>query len=77
MDPSVVDKDVLGLSFVCEEKEHGFLKATELCHMTHFVQGFTDIVGEERTMKMCFRALEHEDLDMMLYGSECDISLEA
>ncbi|GJS86926.1 zinc finger, CCHC-type containing protein [Tanacetum coccineum] len=83
MDPSMVDKDVIGLSFVCEEKEHGFLKATELCHgganmvTTHFVQGFTDIVGEERKMKMCFRALEHEDLDMMLCGSECNISLEA
>lgn len=45
--------------------------------MSHFVKGFTDIVGEERTTKMCFRALEHEDLDLMLCGSECDISLEA
>lgn len=56
--------------------QYRFLTSTSE-QMTHFFQGFTDIVGEERTTKMCFRALEHKDQDLMLCGSECDISLEA
>lgn len=54
---------------------HCFTKSVSE-QITHFGQGFTDIVGQERIQKLCFRSLDLEDFDGMLYGSERGICLE-
>ncbi|KAM7263306.1 hypothetical protein ACFE04_000989 [Oxalis oulophora] len=44
--------------------------------VSHFSQGFADILSNLRLQKLFFRSLDLEDLDRMLYGSETAISVE-
>ncbi|GLU15655.1 hypothetical protein SLE2022_321280 [Rubroshorea leprosula] len=44
--------------------------------VSHFAQGFADILSSSRDQKYFFKALELEDLDGMLYGSESAIAVE-
>ncbi|KAI6704136.1 hypothetical protein NL676_013272 [Syzygium grande] len=44
--------------------------------VSHFAQGFGDILSELRLQKFFFQSLELEDIDQMLHGSENDISVE-
>nr|GMC78634.1 E3 ubiquitin-protein ligase UPL5 [Ipomoea batatas] len=44
--------------------------------VTHFAQGFTDIIGSSELQKSFFQGLDLEDLDWMLHGSETPISVE-
>lgn len=43
--------------------------------VTHFAQGFADILSCRRLQRSFFQCLEPEDLDWMLHGSETGISL--
>ncbi|KAM1124038.1 hypothetical protein ACFX14_005460 [Malus domestica] len=44
--------------------------------VSHFAQGFADILCGSRLQSIFFRSLELEDLDWMLHGSESAISVE-
>lgn len=44
--------------------------------VTHFAQGFTDIMSCRHLQKSFFKFLNPEDLDMMLHGSENEISVD-
>ncbi|GAV65218.1 ubiquitin domain-containing protein/HECT domain-containing protein [Cephalotus follicularis] len=44
--------------------------------VSHFAQGFADILSNARLQKLFFQSLELEDLDWMLHGSEKAISVE-
>ncbi|KAK1578801.1 hypothetical protein Q3G72_033228 [Acer saccharum] len=44
--------------------------------ISHFAQGFADILDNTMLKKLFFQSLELEDLDLMLFGSESAISIE-
>ncbi|KAL5769262.1 hypothetical protein ACOSP7_015821 [Xanthoceras sorbifolium] len=44
--------------------------------ISHFAQGFADILDNPKLQKLFFRSLELQDLDLMLFGSESAISVE-
>jgi E3 ubiquitin-protein ligase NEDD4 len=44
--------------------------------VSHFAQGFTDIISNSRLQRCFFQCLDLEDLDWMLHGSESPISVE-
>ncbi|XP_039166734.1 E3 ubiquitin-protein ligase UPL5-like [Eucalyptus grandis] len=44
--------------------------------VSHFAQGFGDILSDLRLQKFFFQSLELEDIDQMLHRSENDISVE-
>ncbi|XP_054803591.1 E3 ubiquitin-protein ligase UPL5 isoform X2 [Prosopis cineraria] len=44
--------------------------------VSHFAQGFADILCNPRLQQFFFRSLDLEDLDWMLHGSESTISVE-
>ncbi|CAA0817976.1 E3 ubiquitin-protein ligase UPL5 [Striga hermonthica] len=75
MDPSAVDQDTLGLTFVDEIEELGMRRVTAE-QVDHFAKGFADILSCRRLQRAFFRCLEAGDLDRMLYGSEDDISVD-
>lgn len=55
--------------------EHQFVTSIAE-QVSHFMQGFADMLCNSRLQKFFFRSLELEDLDWMLYGSETAISVE-
>lgn len=44
--------------------------------VSHFAEGFSDILCDSRLQKLFFRSLELQDLDQMLYGTENTVSIE-
>ncbi|KAH7545306.1 hypothetical protein FEM48_Zijuj01G0079600 [Ziziphus jujuba var. spinosa] len=55
--------------------EHQFVTSIAE-QVSHFMQGFADLLCNSRLQKFFFQSLELEDLDWMLYGSETAISVE-
>ncbi|KAH0636377.1 hypothetical protein KY290_036815 [Solanum tuberosum] len=82
MDTKMVDGDILGLTFVCEDERIGIQESCGVCPNgkntivnTHFDRGFADIITDRRLQKSLFRILDHEDLNMMLHGSKIVVSV--
>ncbi|KAK4731255.1 hypothetical protein R3W88_024243 [Solanum pinnatisectum] len=84
MDTKMVDEDILGLTFVCEDEGLGSRKVVELCP-----NGKNMLVNSENrdnyvnllikhhfVTSIAHQILDHEDLNMMLHGSKTTISVE-
>lgn len=55
--------------------QHRFVTSTS-GQVSHFAQGFADILLKNDHQKLFFKSLELEDLDCMLHGSESAICVE-
>nr|GFB77231.1 E3 ubiquitin-protein ligase UPL5-like [Tanacetum cinerariifolium] len=55
--------------------EHQFVTSIAE-QLSKFSQGFLDIVGNEKNMKLFLKSLEVKDHDGMLYGSESEIPVD-
>ncbi|GFP96459.1 E3 ubiquitin-protein ligase upl5 [Phtheirospermum japonicum] len=88
MDAEAVDQDALGLTFVHEIEELGTRRVVELCLGGKSVvvnsknrRQYVDSLIQHRFVKETaeqsfFRCLNPEDLDLMLHGSESEISVD-
>ncbi|KAG5584727.1 hypothetical protein H5410_045161 [Solanum commersonii] len=82
MDRKMVDDNILGLIFFCEDEELGSRKMVELCLngkntiVANFARGFGDKIIDRWLRESFYRILDHKVLNRMLHGSKTTISVE-